>query len=166
MKQFNNYQLYTVLHPEDSSPAFAAVTQTAIRVLKPDGKCGRATMEDLNNGVINDRTESTDVVAEINLWDLLLQGMEAGLPCIKELQDLVFKKPKPKITQKQFYAELDKLCTDKVWRCGQAAFNLMAQKYPEKANELRGGLVDPYYNDERIKPFVKACLSKGKRGAK
>jgi hypothetical protein len=97
VKAFNNYQLYAVLHPEDCAPSFAAVTKTAIRVLKPEGKCGRATREDLENGVINDRTESTDVVAEIDLATLLTEGMEAGLPCLKGLLEIVH--PMPEVGQ-------------------------------------------------------------------
>lgn len=176
MKQFNNYQLYTVLHPEDSSPAFAAVTKTAIRVLKPEGKCGRATMEDLENGVINDRTESTDVVIDIDLETLLLEGVEAGLPCLKWIQNICkttsnSKKVKvstktPKYTKKQFYRDLEQECKDKpMWRRGQSAFNLMARIRSVQVDNLRGTSVDPYYDDSRIEAFYEACLGtkKGKK---
>lgn len=97
MKQFNNYQLYTVLHPEDSSPAFAAVTQTAIRVLKPLKKCTKETIDNMEDGIIPDMLEPTDVVAQVYLADLIEQGLAAGLPCLKGLLEIVH--PMPEVGQ-------------------------------------------------------------------
>jgi hypothetical protein len=171
-KLFNNYQLYTVLHPEDSSPAFSHAHSSAIRVMKPDKKCKRSTREYLNDGCIPDKTENSDVVADISIEDLLVQGLEAGLPCLAVLQKpvkavKVVAPPKvPKYTKKQFYKDLAKaLPTNKFWRRGQHVFNLMLHKQGDKVNTLRGGPLDPYYHDRNIEAFVEACLGT-KKGAK
>jgi hypothetical protein len=88
-KLFNNYQLYTVLHPEDNTPAFSHAHSSAIRVMKPDKKCKRSTREYLDDGCIPDKTENSDVVADISIEDLLVQGLEAGLPCLQHLQGMM-----------------------------------------------------------------------------
>ena len=171
-KLFNNYQLYTVLHPEDNSPAFSHAHSSAIRVMKPDKKCKRSTREYLNDGCIPDKTENSDVVADISITDLLLQGVQAGLPCLAMLQKpvkavkVVAPTKVPKYTKKQFYKDLAKAMNIMpLWRRGQAAFNTAALHCATKADELRGGPLDPYYDDTRIEAFVEACLGT-KKGAK
>jgi hypothetical protein len=178
-KLFNNYQLYTVLHPEDNSPAFAPVTQSAIRVLKPLKKCTKATKQELDDGLIPDLLQPTDVVAQLYLETLIEQGLDAGLPCLQHLQSIVAPGPAskqkskvvaptkvPKYTKKQFYKDLAKaLPTNKFWRRGQHVFNLMLHKQGDKVNTLRGGPLDPYYHDRNIEAFVEACLGT-KKGAK
>ena len=39
------------------------------------------------------------------------------------------------------------------WRKGQKAFNDLHQTNPDIANEIRGTLADPFYNDSRLPIF-------------
>lgn len=43
-------------------------------------------------------------------------------------------------------------------RLGQTVFNTMLEFYPEKAEQYRGSDLDPFYRDERVKDFLRACL--------
>ena len=36
------------------------------------------------------------------------------------------------------------------WRQGQTLFNVYAKYFPEKAEQLRGSRVDPFYRDENV----------------
>ncbi len=63
------------------------------------------------------------------------------------------------ITKEKFYRRLVDFHSDRPqFRYGQAAFNLMAHLAPEKAEEHRGGPLDPFHNDSRVDAFVSACL--------
>ena len=39
------------------------------------------------------------------------------------------------------------------WRYGQACFNVLFQYRPERAEEIRGSALDPFYHDEQGGPF-------------
>ena len=40
------------------------------------------------------------------------------------------------------------------WRVGQAYFNVLATMRPEMAEQIRGGVLDPFYQDSRIPVFL------------
>jgi len=40
------------------------------------------------------------------------------------------------------------------WRMGQAYFNVLYSQQPEMADQIRGGVLDPFYNDRRIPEFL------------
>jgi hypothetical protein len=40
------------------------------------------------------------------------------------------------------------------WRKGQAYFNALHEVHPELADEIRGGNLDPFYQDKRIDEFL------------
>ena len=41
-------------------------------------------------------------------------------------------------------------------RLGQAAFNMLYEIFPEEVGRLRGSMVDPFYNDNKINNFLTA----------
>lgn len=43
-------------------------------------------------------------------------------------------------------------------RDGQFTFNLMYEVRPEQANKHKGTNLDPFYNDEMMHDFIKACF--------
>ena len=40
------------------------------------------------------------------------------------------------------------------WREGQAYFNVLKDMHPEIADEIRGGLFDPFYDDDTVTAFI------------
>ncbi len=40
------------------------------------------------------------------------------------------------------------------WRVGQAFFNVLYEHKPTFADKLRGGPLDPFYNDRRLAAFL------------
>lgn len=52
---------------------------------------------------------------------------------------------------KELFEELRVLLAkEKYWRLGQGFFNLLADKYPELSEQIRGTNLDPFYNNKAL----------------
>jgi len=70
------------------------------------------------------------------------------------------KKLTPEEVEIYFDQVREALITNKDWRAGQAMFNVLHKTRLDLAESVRGTTDDPFYSNQRIKPFLQHILDK------